>query len=118
MAIEITAGDKATYFIFMKDKNGDAIDLTNITEIKLGWKKDLSLTDTVLFKSGPGTAPPLTIDSPATDGKIIVELEPADTDITPECYGQTIQIIDAEGPLTAILDEDNLPITIKPKPFA
>lgn len=115
--LKIRAGDKATYFLFFKDKNGDPLDLSDITEIKIAWLLSENDPENILLKTGAGTGTPITVIEPKTDGKVRVELTTADTDVTPACYAHAVQLTDNEGPLTAVFDEENKPIEILPKLF-
>ena len=119
MGLKIYAGDKAEFFLFLKNKNGDPVDLSNISEIKYAWKNDPKDTASVFVKSGDGSNEPVTIiGDPSTEGKIKINLDPTDTDQPTKCYASAAQILDNNGkPLTVTFDEDNLTVNVLPKQF-
>lgn len=118
MGLEFRAGDKLEYFLFLKDKNGNPLDLTNVTEYKVAWKTDPDTADNVILKTGDGSGTPITAITPLTDGKIKINLEPSDTDITPACLAHAAQIVESGSPLTLVFDEDNIKVEVKAKQFA
>lgn len=118
MTLSFFAGDKGEFFLFLKDKNGNPLDLSNVSTIKYAWKTDPKETSNVILKSGDGSGVPVTIIGDPTEGKIKVDLEPADTNQTPSCYANAAQILDQDSkPLTVTFDDENLPVKVLPKQF-
>jgi hypothetical protein len=126
MYFEFHEKDKFSYKVSMtkNDKDKTPVDLTTVTEINVKWLQDPNDKDSaVLEKTGDGTAAPILILEPKTDGVIEVQLTPADTDLglatkdKNACLAHAVQIVDNEGPLTLNFDKDNLGITVKPPLF-
>ncbi len=105
--------------MFLKNKNGDPVDLSNVTEIRYAWKNDPKEQGSVFTKSGDGSGSPVTIiGDPVTEGKIKINLEPTDTDQASKCYASAAQVLDENSkPLTVTFDEDNLTVEVLPKQF-
>ena len=71
----IKRGDTPTFKFTITDKDGAAVDLTNITSITFAAKQRLSDANADAIFSLP-----CTVDAPATDGKCRVTLSTTDTD--------------------------------------